>query len=200
MPSSIIKAATAHSFTRLEWREAGPAAPARRPESGADPAARASLEKQAYDRGFRDGEAAGARKASEQVQAAVESFSRSAASLAGYKTALGTAAERELLDLSLAVARKILRRELSVDPNVVLAVVRSCLEELRQIDIYRLHVHPQDAAAVAAWFQQHRHSNVEVLPDPQITRGGVLFETARGRLDARLEAQIQEIELGLADH
>ena len=40
---------------------------------------------------------------------------------------------------------------------------------------------------------------VEVLSDPSRELGSVVFETARGNLDASVDTLLQEIERGLAD-
>jgi flagellar biosynthesis/type III secretory pathway protein FliH len=40
---------------------------------------------------------------------------------------------------------------------------------------------------------------VEVLSDPSREVGSVIFETARGDLDASVDSQLREIERGLAD-
>jgi flagellar biosynthesis/type III secretory pathway protein FliH len=42
-------------------------------------------------------------------------------------------------------------------------------------------------------------AHIEVIGDPTLDRGAVLFETARGRLDASAETQFAEIERGLTD-
>lgn len=208
MSSSLLKGAAAGALPRLEWRVAAgtaPAPPRPRPVGDAGGAAAqpapdlALLEKQAYERGFREGEAAAARKGLEQLQAAIQGYAESAARLVSYQPQLRSQVERQLVNLSLAVARKILQRELTLDPNIVTAVVKSCLAELENVEIYRVRVHPQDAPALVACFAQHRRANVEVIPDPLITRGGAVFETAQGQLDARLETQLEEIARGLAD-
>jgi flagellar assembly protein FliH len=199
MSSSVLKGEAARRLPPVAWREYGaaPSGPVRpAPPAGQPPDSQA--EKAAYERGLRAGEAAAARQAQEQLQAALHGLARTAAELAGYKTALRAEAERELLALAMAVARRVLRRELSLDPGIIQAVMRSCLEELRHAEVYRLRLHPQDAPAVAGFFQQQQ-SKVEVLPDSRITRGGAVFETSRGQLDARLETQLEEIERGLAD-
>jgi flagellar assembly protein FliH len=192
----------------VEWKAwsshqaAGPA-PARPTGGGAaaQPAAldTAAVEKQAYERGLRDGEAAGARKSLEQLQGAIQGFAQSAAQLASYKTQLRGEVEKQLVDLSLAVAQKILRRELTIDPKIVLAVVEGCLRELENVEIYRVRANPQDVPALAPYFQQQRRGKVEIVPDAQVGRGGALFETAQGQWDARLETQLAEIAHGLAD-
>jgi len=206
MSCRVVRGPAAGELPLIEWKALlgpGLSAPMARPGPGGAAAPplpdAAQLERAAYERGLRDGEAAGSRKALEQFQASMQGLARTVAGLAGHKAALRTEAERDLVSLSLAVARKILRRELTIDPNIILAVVQSCLGELENIEVYRLRLHPQDVGPVAAWFDEQRRTNVQVLPDPQIPRGGAVFETARGQLDARPETQLAEIERGLAD-
>ena len=201
MSSSVLKRDAGQRLPRMQWPSDASSfslsdpTPALR--AGSTPGATA-LEKEAFDRGYREGEAAAARKNLDQVHAAVQAFSETASSLAGYKAALRSEVERELVALSLAVAQKIIRRELSIDPDIILAVVRSCLEQLQSAEIYRLRLNPQDVAAVAGCFNRQQ-APVEIVPDAAIARGGAIFETSQGTLDARLDRQLQEIERGLAD-
>ena len=203
----VLKGGGAQDLPRVEWRPwggGGPAGASQPRPAGAGPTAPPAIdsvlaEKQAFERGLREGEATGARKGLEQVQAAVQGFAQNAAQLASYKPQLRAEVEQQLVTLSMAVAQKILKRELSIDPNIVLAVVKGCLQELENVEIYRIRVHPQDAPALTAYLQQHQRKNVEILPDAQVTRGGALLETAQGQLDARLETQLMEITHGLAD-
>ncbi len=129
----------------------------------------------------------------------MRAFSESAAAVAAYKPALRAEAERELVALALAIARRILRREVTIESSIVLAVVKACLEDLRNAEIYRLRLHPQDVQPVASLFQQQHRGQIELIPDTGVTRGGAVFETSQGQLDARLETQLAEIERGLAD-
>lgn len=206
MSCSVLKGETARSLSRVEWRSVAGAAlaPAAAQPHAAGPAQPAAgdlalVEKQAYERGLGEGEAAGARKSLEQLQAAIQGFCQGAAQLASCKPQLRAEVERQVVDLALAIAQKVLRRELSIDPHIILAVVKGCLAELESAEIYRIRANPQDVPPLAAFFQEQRRTNIEILPDPRVSRGGALFETAQGQLDARWETQLEEIARGLAD-
>jgi flagellar assembly protein FliH len=208
MSSSVVKRPAGQALPKVVWRRwptgTGGQPVARAPASAAEQAPAASvadtvrLEKDAFDRGFREGEAAAARKAQEQLQSAIQAFAQTVSTLAAYKAKLRAEVEHELVSLALAIAQKIVRRELSVDSGLILAVVKACLEVLQNAEIYRLRLNPQDLPAVAQYLQQ-RPARIELIPDSGITRGGALFETSQGKLDARLESQFMEIERGLAD-
>jgi len=44
-----------------------------------------------------------------------------------------------------------------------------------------------------------RATDIEVLADPAQPKGGAVFESSRGSLDASVDTQLREIERGLTD-
>ena len=157
------------------------------------------LRKQAFQAGYAEGEAAAEQRAAARWQEAIDGFGRTVGDLATIKQRLRTEAEREVVNLALAVARRVIHRELTVDPTTILAIVRTCLDELRGAEVHRLRVSGADLDAVIEYFERHPAKNLEVVPDEAVGRGGAIFETTRGRMDARIETQMQEIERGLSD-
>jgi flagellar assembly protein FliH len=102
--------------------------------------------------------------------------------------------------LSLAIARRVLRREIGIDPEALHGLVLAALEKLGSQEVSRVRVHPAHVAPVTAVLRQTAAGvSIEVSADGSCEPGGVIFETARGNLDASVEVQLQEIERGLAD-
>jgi len=170
---------------------------ARADAAGPGGAAPAELQfEEAYQRGLREGEAAG-RAA---VEAAVERLAQSVEALAGLRGRARREAEGDLLKLSVAIARRILHRELSVDADAVSGLIKVALEKLQSQEIHRVKVHPELEAAVRAALERLAVGrNVQVVADRSRLAGDVVFETERGSLDASVETQLQEIGRGLAD-
>ncbi|MDA1314687.1 MAG: FliH/SctL family protein [Acidobacteria bacterium] len=158
-----------------------------------------NIRKQAFQEGYAEGQSAGEERATARFREATVSFGDVVQSLAGYKTDLRLSTQRELVSLALAVAQRVLHREVTVDPSVVLGIVRACLDEFSATEINRLGVHPRDYKVVSGYFQSHPIPNLEVVSDPAVGPGGAIFETSQGRIDARVETQLKEIEHGLAD-
>ncbi len=108
--------------------------------------------------------------------------------------------EADLVQLAIAVARRILHRELHVDPEALAGVVKAVIERVEAREIHRILVAPYDLP-----FVQKRAAElglparVELVADGSLVRGSVILETARGRLDASIETQLAEIERGFAD-
>ena len=155
---------------------------------------------QARQTGFREGEAAGQTKAQAALEAALQRLARAAAEVAGYRAAYRRESEQEMVKLSLAIARKVIKRELTVDPAALQGVVKAALETLNAGEVYRIRLAAPDAAALDRQIQaMGLPQAVEVIADPALERGAVLFETARGLVDAGVQTQLGEIERGFAD-
>jgi flagellar assembly protein FliH len=156
--------------------------------------------RQARETGYREGEAAATQAARSKLDAAVDHLGSSIRELAGYRGRLRKDAERDLVGLSLAIARRILRREVNLDPEAVLGIVKAALEKLDAREVYRVRLHPEDVGLLGRHMEPvGLGRNVELAADPSISRGGAVVETTRGALDATIEGQLQEIERGLAD-
>jgi len=156
--------------------------------------------RQARADGLREGEAAGRSRAAAELQPVLERLAHAIAELASLRARLRSDAESDMVKLALAIARRVLRRELAIDPEALHGLVLAALEKLQAQEICRVKVHPSHAAAVAACLQKTVVGPaVDIVPDPSREPGTLIFETARGNLDASVETQLQEIERGLAD-
>lgn len=150
--------------------------------------------------GFDEGLYKGREEAAGEVQKALDQVARNIQDLAQQKRKVRNEAERELVQLSLGIARRILHRELLADPESIQAIVYAALKKLQNREISRVRVYPAGVAAVRAAMDRNGQRNtVEVVSDPSLPAGGLLFETVLGELDASTETQLQEIERGFAD-
>jgi len=131
----------------------------------------------------------------------IEKLARSIEDLAQIRGRLRKQAEGDTIKLSLAIARRVLRRELAIDHDAMRGLVMAALEKLQAQEICRVRTNPAQAAAVTACLREAAsNAKVEVIPDGSLQPGGVVFETNQGNLDASVDSQLAEIERGLADH
>jgi len=155
----------------------------------------------AYAAGLGEGEAAARTRATAEVQPVMEKLARSIEDLSQIRARLRKQAEGDVVKLSLAIARRVLRRELAIDRGAMRGLVMAALEKLQSQEICRVRTNPAQAAAIAACLREAvSDAKVEVIPDGSLQPGGVVFETNQGNLDASVDSQLQEIERGLADH
>jgi flagellar assembly protein FliH len=105
-----------------------------------------------------------------------------------------------VVKLALAIAKKVLHRELSVDPDSIAALIHVAMEKIRTHELVRVRIHPQHHPAVQqAVAQVTMGAQVDIQPDPRLPLGGVVVETTRGEFDASVDTQLREIERGLTD-
>src|SRR5947209_516823 len=156
--------------------------------------------REAHAAGMREGEANGRRLAAAEVEPLIARLCATIEDLAGLRARLRHEAEADLVKLALSISRRVLRRELSVDPDALQGLVLSALDKLQGQEIVRVRVHPAQAAQVTAGLRRNAiGAAIEVVADAAREPGTVIFETTRGNLDASMESQLQEIERGLAD-
>jgi len=151
---------------------------------------------QARQTGLKEGRA----EAAGEVQKAFEQIARSLDDLSKMKKKVRHEAEQELVKLALAIARRILHRELSTDPESIEGIVHAALQKLQHREVSRVRVYPAAVDAVRAALDRiGTRSAIEVFADAGLESGAIIFETSVGELDASIETQLQEIQRGFAD-
>jgi flagellar assembly protein FliH len=147
-----------------------------------------------------EGEAAGARIAAARLAPVIESLGSIIGELAAQRAGIRASAEEDTVKLAIAIARRVLNRELATDPGAILGLVKVAFSKLNLRETHRLRVAPADAAVI----EEHRArlnlpSGLQTIADASLPAGSAVFETSRGELDASVDTQLAEIERGLAD-
>ena len=169
------------------------------PSSDIDPEVRNALE-EAFQRGYSEGIASVRTEAEQAMGRIAENISRTLTSLAEFRPRLREEAEGDLVKLSIAIARRILRREISIDPDSLRALIKVALEKLQAKEGCRARVHTELYRPVKDCLDRLAPSPpIEVTADGSLEAGGIIFETGHGDLDASIESQLREIERGFAD-
>jgi flagellar assembly protein FliH len=137
-----------------------------------------------------------------QVMTEISRLREELTSTIGQMTALtrqiAEQAETELLELSLDIAKKIVGREVSIDREVALYLVKISLAKLHNRTFATIHLNPIDFAFIEA----HRdrldfQGSIEIVEDRSVSPGGCLVHTETGAIDGRIESQFDEIAHGL---
>lgn len=154
----------------------------------------------AREQGRAEGEAAAAAGAKASVAPSLQTFQGLVQALTAERERVRKSAEQDVVKLALAVARRVLHRELATDPEAVLGLVKSAWEKVNARETHRLRVSSGDAAVI----EMHRATlgfptGLTIVADGSLSPGNVVFETARGQLDASVDTQLNEIERGLTD-
>jgi flagellar assembly protein FliH len=211
MSSRIRQRDDASDAARVAWKQVPLSdadqgrGPASRPPDPAEATARIEQQseqrvREAHASGIREGEAAGRKRTAAELEPVLERLARSIEELAGLRAQMRREAEADMLRLALDIARRVLRREMGMDPDALRGVVLAALEKLQGQEVFRVRVHPSHAALVSGLLRKSGTAQpVEVIADASRAPGDAIFETERGNLDASVDAQLCEIERGLAD-
>lgn len=161
--------------------------------------ARAAAEQkveEAYAEGLRRGMEAGEARFHASVGETAEALREAASALQQARADFIASMEPQLVKLAAAMAGQILRRELTVDPELVTRTAHSVLEHVCDQERVGLRVNPADVAVL----KQRKIelldgfdgvSHLEILPDPSVPRGGCVAVTKALHVDGRLESQLE---------
>jgi flagellar assembly protein FliH len=123
-----------------------------------------------------------------------------AAEIVADRDRIGAESEARLVELALLVARRVIAREVSMDPSVVLGLVREGIAALGEKD--RLVVR------VGRFFGSMRTAieadlataklRCDVVVDPSLGETGCVVETELGRVDESVEVRLANLVAGLS--
>src|SRR5271170_6074366 len=139
----------------------------------------------AHQQGYDEGQAAGREPLAAQLEAMQGKLARTIEEITGLRRRYRREAEQDVVSLALAVARRILHRELTVSPDALLGLVKAALDKMDAREVHQVRVAPQDAPLVREFFDKMGlPRRIEVLADPGLSPGSAILESKRGALDA----------------
>lgn len=111
-------------------------------------------------------------------------------------------AEPFLVELSTAIAAKIIGRELESSPELVIELIRKSLLRRREQGVVTLCVAPDQFAFVQAARDElelavDSQAELQIVPDPTVTDHGCIIRTSLGSIDARIDTQLEEVKQAL---
>ena len=107
-------------------------------------------------------------------------------------------AEPKIIELVLAISRKIICDEVEERPAVVLGLVRGALERVRDQNQIIIHVSPEDYEFILQSRQLLQtvvgaERSLTLTADAVLGKGGCLIETSFGTVEAGIDTQLESI-------
>lgn len=154
----------------------------------------AALERDAFTKGHAQGERAGLEAGGARAEAMLRRLAATLEEIGTLRDEMMRQTEQQVVTLALAIARRVLHREASIDPELAGALAHVALERIGPSSPAVIRLHPDDYSTVTGrqadlW----NGRTVKVLPDPAVARGGCLVESDFGYIDASVDAQVNEI-------
>lgn len=164
------------------------------------------IERDAYVRGFEAGERAGMEAGLEKGYGEAANLIKTASilveQLEGLRQEIIEKSKKEMLKLSLAVARKIVHAEITVNKEVIVAILKAAVKNLAVKDSIRVRLHPRDAEYISGEKLDLLASmggvkDMTIEEDPSVPAGGCFVEAGLAEVDARVDQQMDEVINGL---
>jgi flagellar assembly protein FliH len=153
------------------------------------------LEREAYEAGFAAGERAGRETGEAAARRLVAAIDAVRAEIEATRTALVPEAEREVVHLSIAVARAVLGYEVEAGHPVVAAGVAAAREHFSARVALTIRIHPEDRSVLESQARETLDrigGGYELVDDPGIARGGAVVEGEGKVIDAGLVTRFEE--------
>ncbi|MEF3304814.1 FliH/SctL family protein [Paenibacillus sp. GYB003] len=151
-----------------------------------------------YAQGYAEAEAQ-VREQYEQLLGEARTIIESAVRL---KHQLIQESEPFLIELSCAIAEKIVGRQLSVEPEWTIELIQQVLLRRREQGIITLCVSAEHFQFVVDAREElmlaiDSQAELQIIPDPTVRDFGCVIRSSFGSIDARIDTQLNEIKKGL---
>lgn len=158
-----------------------------------------SIQKQAYNEGFAFGKKEGHEQTKNELDNKIETFAAMIKMLTEPLDEVDDEIVEQLAQLSMSVAKQVVRRELHTEQGEIVGIVREAMNALpattRKIT---LNIHPDDAEIIRSSFSlgQDEESDElrwKIIEDPMISRGGCKISSANSSIDATVEGRLNRV-------
>jgi flagellar assembly protein FliH len=166
------------------------------PQPEVDERRLAEVEREAFTKGYAQGERSGEEAATVRAEAVLWRLTQTLEELGSLREQMISKTERQVVQLALAIAARIVHHEVAVDHELLVAMARVALDRLGDRKSATIRLNPQDFAA-AGVDRLVGKAAIEIVADASVSRGGCRVESDFGLIDVAVAAQLAEITTGL---
>jgi len=153
---------------------------------------------QGFNTGHEQGYAAGLAAAEELMAGQLQRLSHLLARVHEQHSTFFRAAERQVVDLALQIAQKVVEREIENMPDLAVNVIRAALEEMDARTAVRARVNPDDVELLQRRWSQVvppglSPDQLELVADERVQAGGAIIETTQGQVDAQPDTKLAQL-------
>lgn len=157
------------------------------------------IEHEAYQKGYDAGREVGFKKGQSEVRRLIDRIGTIVGQAIDVREEIIAASEKQMVDMILMVARKVIKDEVAERKEVVLNNIREALKRIKDRDRVDIRVNFADLELTTAHKDElikmmESLRKVNIYEDSRIDRGGCIIETDVGSIDARISTQLKEIE------
>lgn len=154
-----------------------------------------NIKRSAFEEGYRLG--------MEKAQADLEQFRNELSNFMNAKKDVFEYIAPDILEISVDIAKKIIKREIETDPQMIVDTIIDVLKTVSKNEPkITIRVRPQSVQFVKdvipnLSYQYGIDAKISVVADPSISDGGCVLETNNGIVDASVDTQLEIIKKAL---
>ncbi|MNZ92836.1 flagellar assembly protein H [compost metagenome] len=158
-----------------------------------------AVKSEGYNQGFEEGKTEAQNTLRAEIEAMMSEASAVLQQAYTEKERIVQEAEPFLVDLSCAIAEKVIDKQLDLEPEYTIELVKKSLSRKREQGILTLCVAPSQFAFVQAVREElslviDSQAELQILPDPTVQDKGCVIRSSYGSVDARIDTQLVEIK------
>ena len=153
------------------------------------------IKKSAFEEGYRCG--------LEKAEADLNNFREKISEFMNAKKEVFEYISPDILEISVDIAKKIIKKELETDPQIILNIIVDVLKTVSKSEPrVTIRTKPQMVQFIKdtlpnITYQYGIESKINVLADPSVSEGGCIVQTNNGIVDASIETQLEIIKKAL---
>ena len=103
--------------------------------------------------------------------------------------------DKEVLNLALNIAQKLILKEIERDPEILLRLIREALNYIAEGTELNIKVNPEEYKFLKENLLKHipPSQKIKLIPDESISKGGIFIETSLGVIDATFEKRWKKL-------
>ena len=157
-----------------------------------------AMEKEAYEKGFAQGEKNGLELGQKRIETMISQLHNVIQDIERQRTDLYQKYVREMVQLVLSIAKKVLHREVNIQEDTIAFTLQEAIKHVLDQKKVLVHLNPVDYQFVISHrerlpFAGPEMREINLVEDSAISRGSSLLETSFGDVDATLENQFDQI-------
>ena len=151
-----------------------------------------NIKKYAFEEGYRKG--------LEQANSDIEQFRANIGNFLGAPKEVFEYIAPDILEISVDIARKIIKKEIESDPQALMNIIVDVLKTISKNEPkVNIRVNPQAANFIKdslpeTTYQYGIDSKINIISDPSVENGGCVFQTNNGIVDASIDTQLEIIK------
>ncbi|MGD9677114.1 MAG: FliH/SctL family protein [Vulcanibacillus sp.] len=160
--------------------------------------------KDGYNVGYNDGKKIAENDIKLQYQSILEKAQTILKKSYEIKEEIIKESELPIVELSISIAEKIIKKEIEIDKNIVSLIVKEALKAITDFEKISIYVNPNNFEYLHNMREEllkglNGQVELMIFPDSLISDDGCIIKTLSGTLDAKIDTQLEEIKKNIID-